>query len=195
VVKDLVREIDYEAWLKDTYSSLKAAERRMANVWELVTWLQRLAGEDGRDRSLSEMVAHLTLMDILERADEEASGDRVSLMTLHAAKGLEFPHVFMVGMEEELLPHRESLTEGRLEEERRLAYVGITRAQRTLTFTLAKQRKRFGDTVDCQPSRFLSELPEQDLEWEGVGAKADPETRKERGQAHLANLKGLLDGT
>jgi ATP-dependent DNA helicase Rep len=192
-VKDLIRELDYDAWLKDHCSSLKSAERRMANVWELVAWLQRLAEGEGKDRSLAEMVAHLTLMDILEHADEEASGERVSLMTLHAAKGLEFPHVFMVGMEEDLLPHRESLTEGRLEEERRLAYVGITRAQRTLTFTLAAKRKRFGDTVDCEPSRFLGELPAQDLAWEGVSVTVDPEKRKERGQAHLANLKGLLD--
>jgi ATP-dependent DNA helicase Rep len=129
-------------------------------------------------------------MDILERADEEGGGDRVHLMTLHAAKGLEFPHVFIVGMEEELLPHRESLAEERLEEERRLAYVGITRASRTLTFSLASRRRRYGESVDCQPSRFLSELPQQDLVWQGTAV--EPEKRKERGQAHLANLKGML---
>ena len=101
------------------------------------------------------MVAKMSLMDILERQNEEASGDNVRLMTLHAAKGLEFPHVFLVGMEEELLPHRTSIEEENIEEERRLAYVGVTRAQRSLTITLAARRRRGGELVRCEPSRFL----------------------------------------
>jgi ATP-dependent DNA helicase Rep len=113
-------------------------------------------------------------------------------MTLHAAKGLEFPHVFMVGMEENLLPHRTSIEEDNLEEERRLAYVGITRAQKTLTLTYARKRKRAGEWHGCEPSRFLSELPQDDVKWEKPGASADPAEREERGQAHLSNLRGLL---
>jgi ATP-dependent DNA helicase Rep len=134
------------------------------------------------------------LMDILERKEEEDAGDRVHLMTLHAAKGLEFPHVFVIGMEEEILPHRTSLEESEtgIEEERRLAYVGITRAQKTLTMTYAGRRKRQGEIVDTEPSRFLHELPEEDLSWEGGKHEASPEVRQERGQAHLANLRGLL---
>jgi len=116
----------------------------------------------------------------------------VHLMTLHAAKGLEFPHVFLIGMEEELLPHRTSIEEGNVEEERRLAYVGITRARETLTFTLATRRKRYGEMLECEPSRFLKELPQEDLVWEGAGAEVDPQQRQERGAAHLANVRGLL---
>ena len=102
--------------------------------------------------------------------------------------------VFMVGMEEELLPHRTSLLEDNLQEERRLAYVGITRAQRSLTFTLAKRRKRFGEWLNCEPSRFLEELPEQDIHWQGAGQPVAPEVREERGRAHLATLRNMLGG-
>jgi ATP-dependent DNA helicase Rep len=193
-VKDLIKEIDYEMWLQDTAKDIATAERRMQNVYELIAWMQRLADEETADKSLSDIVAHMTLMDILERKEEEDAGDRVHLMTLHAAKGLEFPHVFVIGMEEEILPHRTSLEESEtgIEEERRLAYVGITRAQKTLTMTYAGRRKRQGEIVDTEPSRFLHELPEEDLSWEGGKHEASPEVRQERGQAHLANLRGLL---
>jgi ATP-dependent DNA helicase Rep len=192
-IRDLVREIDYEVWLNDTCKDLKAAEKRMANVWELVDWLKRMADnvEEGEPK-IEDLVARLTLMDILDRNNEEKGGDAVRLMTLHAAKGLEFPHVFLVGMEEELLPHRTSIEEENIEEERRLAYVGITRAQRTLTFTVAERRKRGGELTRCEPSRFLQELPQDDLQWEGAGIELPKEERQERGKAHLANLRGIL---
>ena len=192
-VRDLVREIDYEAWLNDSSADLRAAERRMENVYELLAWLGRMAEQEEGEPSLSEMVAKLTLMDILEQQGEEEAGDAVRLMTLHAAKGLEFPHVYLVGMEEQLLPHRTSIEEDTIEEERRLAYVGITRARRTLTFTLTAHRQRYGERIDCEPSRFLEELPQDDLRWEGAGVKTDPEEKRERGKAHLANLRGMLE--
>jgi ATP-dependent DNA helicase Rep len=142
--------------------------------------------------TLAEMVSHLALMDILERQDEDSGGDRVHLMTLHAAKGLEFPHVFLVGMEEELLPHRTSIEEDNIEEERRLAYVGITRARRSLTMTCARHRRRGGEKIACEPSRFLNELPAEDLVWEGKGNQLSQEEKKSRGSAYLANLKSQL---
>ena len=114
-------------------------------------------------------------------------------MTFHAAKGLEFPHVFLVGMEENLLPHRSSVEADDFDEERRLAYVGITRAQKTLTLTYANKRRRAGQWESCEPSRFLSELPADDLEWDRPGAAKNPETQKQRGQAHLAQLRGMLN--
>jgi len=127
----------------------------------------------------------------LERAEEDNSSDQVSLMTLHAAKGLEFPHVFLIGMEENLLPHQNSIETDNIEEERRLAYVGITRAQRSLTFSYCTHRNRYGEISECEPSRFLSELPEEDLEW--VNKKQlPPEVLKERGKASLAHLKTML---
>ncbi|MDH5571881.1 MAG: ATP-binding domain-containing protein, partial [Gammaproteobacteria bacterium] len=170
------------------------ANRRIENVKELVSWLKRMA-KSTPEAKLGELVAKLTLLDTLDRNQDEEHGDLVHLMTLHAAKGLEFPHVFLVGMEEELLPHRTSIEEDNIEEERRLAYVGITRAQKTLTMSFAKQRKRFGEIIDCSPSRFLDELPADDLQWSGEGIEVDPVEKQQRGQAHLANLKSMLSGT
>jgi len=191
-VKEVISDIRYEDWLLDTCNDPKSAERRMANVHELVDWLTRMAEKGEGDTGLGELVAQMTLMDILERNEDEKRDDCISLMTLHAAKGLEFPHVFVVGMEENLLPHHASLEADDIEEERRLAYVGITRAQKTLTFTMSARRRKHGETVDCEPSRFLSELPEDDLVWEGRGEQVDPEERQERGRAHLANLRDML---
>jgi len=137
------------------------------------------------------MVAHLSLMDVLERQDEEEGGDRVSLMTLHAAKGLEFPEVFLVGMEEELLPHRNSIEDDNIEEERRLAYVGITRARNRLNLSLARHRRRYGEQVACEPSRFLDELPSADL-YRVDQEPVDEAERRARGKAHLSALKAML---
>ena len=187
----LVDAMDYAGWLKDNSTSLATAERRIENVDELIGWLDTLSKDQNKGDSLGEMVAHLSLMDVLERQEEEEGGDRVHLMTLHAAKGLEFPHVFLVGMEEELLPHRTSIEEDSIEEERRLAYVGITRARNSLTFTLAKRRRRFGETVLCEPSRFLAQLPDGELDRPDTREQS-PEERLERGKAHLRALKGLF---
>jgi len=199
-IQEILNELRYDAWLQENSDSPEAAERRMENVLELAQWLTRVAAqEDGR--SFAEAVARVSLLGMLDSADGGADRDEASLMTLHAAKGLEFPHVFMVGMEEGFLPHRSSLGDGdapdganeaALAEERRLAYVGITRAQRTLTFTLARRRKRYGEVVECAPSRFLGELPADDLHWEGEGRAVAPAERQERADAHLANLRGLL---
>jgi len=195
VVNDMLKELHYESWLEDTCKDVRTAQRRMQNVQELVDWIKRLVEQDAEEKSLSDIVAHMALMDLLDRNDEEDGGHGVHLMTLHAAKGLEFPHVFIIGMEEEILPHRTSLEEDNLEEERRLAYVGITRARKSLTFTYAMKRKRYGELVECEPSRFLKELPEEDLVWEGAGQTVPEQERKERGQAYLSNLRGLLGGT
>lgn len=191
-VKELIHTMDYEAWLRDISTTERAAERRINNVFELIAWMQRICDQHVEDKSLAELVSHMSLMDILERGEEEKEGDKVHMMTLHAAKGLEFPHVFLVGMEEALLPHRTSIEQDTIEEERRLAYVGITRAQKTLSFTVAIRRKSQGEQRECEPSRFLSELPAEDLVWEGEGEKVDPQQRQEMGNAHLANLRSIL---
>ncbi|MDH5172875.1 MAG: UvrD-helicase domain-containing protein, partial [Gammaproteobacteria bacterium] len=158
-IRQMIREMDYEDWLLQLSSSEDVAQRRMANVHFLVDALQRVMNSE--QVPLDEAIARLVLRDLLEQQDEEETGpDSVQLMTLHAAKGLEFPHVYIIGVEENLLPHRVSVEEDNIAEERRLAYVGITRAQQTLTMTLALKRRQFGETVNCEPSRFLAELPQ-----------------------------------
>ena len=157
----------------------------------MLDWLQRLANKGEEQRDLAEIVSRIALLDRLDR-DDEGNSNCVRLMTFHAAKGLEFPHVFMVGIEENLLPHRSSIEADDLEEERRLTYVGITRAQKTLTLSYASKRRRAGEWESCEPSRFLSELPAGDIEWDKPGKVQPPEVRKQRGQAHLAQMKGML---
>jgi ATP-dependent DNA helicase Rep len=192
-VRQLLKDIDYEEWLREKSSSPAIAEFRWDNVNELVSWIERLHRGEMADENLVQMIGHLALQDLLERQEEEEAGERVHLMTLHAAKGLEFPYVFLVGMEEELLPHRTSIEEETIEEERRLAYVGITRAQRSLTMTWAGKRSRYGEVINCQPSRFLEELPAEDLKWEGGEQGLSKEENRERGSSHLSSMRALLD--
>jgi ATP-dependent DNA helicase Rep len=205
VVRHLLSVIDYPGWCHDSAPSRDAARRRIDNVEDLTQWLQRLrkesAAEGGAPATLSELVAKLSLLDVLERQEEDEGGDRVHLMTLHAAKGLEFPHVYLVGMEEDLLPHHSSIDDAvnddtpdagaGIEEERRLCYVGITRAQSSLTFTRARRRRRFGETVTCAPSRFLAELPEGEVVQTDNTKRSETEARA-HGSAQLAALKGLF---
>jgi len=191
VVKRLISDIDYERWLTDSNKDESQATRKMNNVLELVNWLQRMH-KGSPDAPLSDLVAKLTLIDTLDNGEDEDKGNRVQLMTLHAAKGLEFNNVYLVGMEEDLLPHRTSIEEETVEEERRLAYVGITRAKKNLTMSFAVKRKRYGEVIDCAHSRFIDELPEDDLHWAGIGVQINREEAQERGQTHLANLKNML---
>ena len=189
-IRQMIRDMDYEEWLNQLSSSEDVAERRMGNVHFLVDGLQRVMREE--QVGLDEAVARLLLRDLMEQQDEEEKGpESVQLMTLHASKGLEFPHVYIIGMEEKLLPHRVSVEENNIEEERRLAYVGITRARQTLNMTMALKRRQFGETINCEPSRFIEELPQDDLQWQGGGAETQ-EANEERGQETLAGLKDLF---
>ncbi|MCG7498868.1 DNA helicase Rep [Vibrio sp. Of7-15] len=194
-VRSLVRDINYEDWLYETSTSGKAAEMRMKNVSDLYSWIVKdLEGDnyDQEEKTLKEVVQRLTLRDMMERGEDDDDADQVQLMTLHASKGLEFPYVYLIGAEEGILPHQTSIDEDNVEEERRLAYVGITRAQRELTFTLCKERRQYGELIKPEPSRFLEELPFDDLEWESQKPKQTKEERMERGQAHIANLKAMF---
>ncbi|MEQ6887157.1 DNA helicase Rep [Halomonas sp. CS7] len=199
-IRGMLHEMDYEAWLYQNASAPTIAERRMANVWILIDQLEKSMNRDPEDTASEETeaddveaaISRLVLRDILEQQAEEDDSDRVQLLTMHASKGLEFPHVYLMGLEEDLLPHRNAVEAGTVEEERRLAYVGITRARRTLTMTLARQRKTYGEMMDCTPSRFLDELPEGDLEWEGRADREDPEKKQARGKDALAGIRSLL---
>ena len=194
VLRGMIREMNYEDWLYDSSPSAKAAEMRMKNVTELFSWVtQMLEGsETDEPMTLPEVVTRLTLRDMMERNEEEENTDQVQLMTLHASKGLEFPFVFLIGMEEGLLPHQTSMDEGNVEEERRLAYVGITRAQRELFFTYAKERRQFGEVSRTEPSRFLHELPQDDLIWEKTKGSETKEKIHEKGKVGVASLRAML---
>ncbi|MGY5540031.1 DNA helicase Rep [Vibrio brasiliensis] len=194
-VRSLVRDINYEDWLYETSSSPKAAEMRMKNVSDLYSWIVAdLEGDnyDQEEKSLKEVVQRLTLRDMMERGEEDDDSDAVQLMTLHASKGLEFPYVYLIGSEEGILPHQTSIDEDNVEEERRLMYVGITRAQRELTFTMCKERRQFGELIKPTQSRFLDELPFGDVEWEQTKKPVSAEERMAKGQAHIANLRAMF---
>ena len=196
VIRELLAEMDYEKHLQGDSASQSMAERRWSNVNQLVDAIDTMLDQDDPDTdepmNIDDAVAKLVLRDILERQEEDEEVNAVQLMTLHASKGLEFPYVFIMGLEEELLPHRNSIETGDIEEERRLMYVGITRAQHLLTLTYAAKRKQYGEIIDCSPSRFLDELPAEDVEWEGRNGHIDPEQNKVRGKAVFDSLNALL---
>lgn len=193
VVRGLLDDIDYPDWLDRQNDSPAQLERANGNVAELLASIERLSTDDEqRTQSLLDVVRQLCLHDMLARQDQDNDSDRVQMMTLHAAKGLEFPHVFMVGMEEELLPHRNSIDEDGIEEERRLAYVGMTRARFSLTFTRSRSRKHFGESSSCEASRFLDDLPPDDVTTIGGLETADVEQTRATGKAALRDLMDML---
>ena len=195
-VRSMLASLHYEEYLYEYATSPKAAEMQSKNVATLFDWVaDMLKGDEFNEpMNLNQIVTRLTLRDMLERGEEEDDSDQVQLMTLHASKGLEFPHVFLIGMEEGILPHQTSIDEDNVEEERRLAYVGITRAQQNLWFSLCKERRQFGDLIRPEPSRFLLELPENDLQWERDKPPLSAEQQQAKTQSHIANLRAILRG-
>ena len=193
-VRRMLADIHYEEYLYEYATSAKAAEMQSKNVATLFDWVaDMLKGDEFNEpMSLSQVVTRLTLRDMLERGEDDDEANQVQLMTLHASKGLEFPHVFLIGMEEGILPHQTSIDEDNVAEERRLAYVGITRAQQTLCFTLCKERRQFGELIKPEPSRFLLELPQDDLQWERDKPPMTEQQKQEKTAANIANLLALL---
>ncbi|MFM2408854.1 MAG: hypothetical protein RL358_1596, partial [Pseudomonadota bacterium] len=187
LLDELLRAIQYETFLYDTQES-RQAEAKWKNVSEFIAWIKRKAEAD--EKSLLDMVQTIALINMLEGKDKEL--DAVSLSTLHAAKGLEFPHVFIIGAEEDILPFRDSDEKG-IEEERRLMYVGITRAERSLQISYCNRRKRGKDWFACEPSRFIDEMPVAELTFAGGHADAVQVVSKDEGKDKLAKLKAMLN--
>jgi len=161
-------------------------QRRKANLEELAEWF-----EGGpRGASAGDLAAQLAL---LSRNDKDDGGNQVRMMTLHASKGLEFRYVFIVGCEDGVLPHEVSLDEGNLQEERRLLYVGITRAKEQLWMSHSKVTRKFGEQIRLKPSRFFDELPAAEMQRDGADPLADAERKKERASAGLAAIQALFD--
>lgn len=194
-IKEMVHDLDYESWMHQTSNTPAQAERRMKNVWILIDMIERMldkANEQGDEMDFETCIGRLLLRDMLEQQEQDDELDQVQLMTLHASKGLEFPYVYIMGLEEEILPHRNSIEANTIEEERRLMYVGITRAKRNLTMTLAAKRRQYGETSETTPSRFLEELPVDDVDKEGFGGERTQEQIQARGQSALAGLRSLM---
>lgn len=187
LLEELLAAIHYEEWLYEAEDD-RAARAKWENVREFVEWLGKKGEEDGKN--LIELTQTISLMNLLEGREDEAP-DAVRLSTLHAAKGLEYPYVYLVGVEEEILPHRECLEGTRLEEERRLMYVGITRARRGLTITCCGRRKRGGEMASCEPSRFLSEIDASEIRRAGMANGTTADVREE-GRRRLSALKAML---
>jgi len=187
VLPDLLKAINYESFLYDQEEE-RTAQTRWANVCEFTNWLNAKGEEDGK--TLIDLTQSIALINMLDKQDEDR--DEVQLSTLHAAKGLEYKHVFLVGIEEGILPHRESLDPAKIEEERRLMYVGITRAQRSLHLSYCERRKQARELIPCEPSRFIAEMGKDDIRFSGGKQAAEPD--KVTGSARLDAMKAMLAG-
>ena len=159
-------------------------ERRLANMDELRRWWLRHAGEGG------DLAGFLQRIFLLSDADSDDAGNQVRLMTVHAAKGLEFPHVYIIGVEDGVFPHKSAVEENRLEEERRLMYVAMTRARFQLTLSCSRTRRRFGQAEVMSPSPFLSEADQENLRW--VDRETDSAEALEEAAVHMAAMRERL---
>ncbi len=196
LLDELLRAIDYERYLYDMFDE-RPAQTRWENVLELISWLKSKAADD--QLSLNDLVQRVALITMLERGEDD-DPDAVKLSTLHASKGLEYPHVFLVGVEEGLLPHigrddedidpakEADILAQRIQEERRLMYVGITRAQRSLRLSWCKKRRRARESLVRERSRFIDEM-----KIEEPGVQEDPEQAALSPKQRLDMLKNLLN--
>jgi len=184
LLTELLNAIAYEDWLNE-HDEKRAAQTKWGNVQEFCAWLGKKGQEE--DMTLIDLTQTIALINLLDK--NEADVDAVQLSTLHAAKGLEFKHVFLIGIEEGILPHREAQADGRIEEERRLMYVGVTRAQRSLHLSYCERRKQGRESIPCEPSRFVAEMGD-DLRVSGgkSAAPADKAATSDR----LAAMKAML---
>lgn len=187
---DMIRKVAKESGLlselRQQAKEEASYQRRANNIEELAQWF-----EGGpRGATAADLAGQLAL---LSRSDKDEGGNQVRMMTLHASKGLEFPYVFIVGCEDGVLPHQVSLDEGNLQEERRLLYVGITRAKIQLWMSYSKLTRKFGEHVRLKPSRFFDEIPAEEIQRDGADPVADAARKKERASAGLAAIEALFD--
>jgi superfamily I DNA/RNA helicase len=183
-------EIGYFDELKRAEKTAEAAEGRIRNLKELVVSLDGVGSAGSLMDRLQLFLEEITL-DAEREEEDEGPDDAVTLITMHSCKGLEFPHVYIVGLEDGLLPHARSKEENTLDEERRLFYVAITRAMHTLTISHCGARKKYGQPLPCHPSRFLGELPEELVEH--ADEKAKQPVTVETGKNMFATLRGVVE--
>jgi ATP-dependent DNA helicase Rep len=188
LVERILQRTGYAAQIVATTPDASVRDRKLGNLKELGDWFRAMQKGGNSTGDLASQLA------LLSHADRDEPGNAVRMMTLHAAKGLEFRFVFIVGCEDGTLPHAGAIDEGRVDEERRLMYVGITRAKELLTLSWCAQTRRYGEIHRNQPSRFLHELPQDDLHWHGKDPEADKEVIRETAESHMARIAAMLAG-
>jgi superfamily I DNA/RNA helicase len=190
-----LEETGYFTELKRSEKNAEVAENRIRNLRELIATMDStLAADEASSAPLADrletFLENITL-DTDREEEKETAGDAVTLITMHSCKGLEFPHVYIVGLEDGLLPHSRSKVEGTMDEERRLFYVAVTRAMQTLTITHCGGRKKYGQLMPCHPSPFLSELPPELVEDASAAAKRP--VSQEAGKDMFAAIRRAIE--
>ncbi len=194
IVANLLGEIGYAAELRRSCKSAEEANARENNLQDMLRDLSHFCG-----RSNKGLRGFLDEIMLDRQREEEKQEDiekkrGVTLITMHAAKGLEFPHVYLIGLEEGILPHERSKTEGTIDEERRLLYVGITRARETLTLSHCRDRMKFGSASACRPSSFIKELAEEWLERIDLQKLLSTPVAEETGKSRFAQMRAAIGG-
>jgi len=190
MTEELIKEIDYTGFLQRNCKSPEEVDQRRKNIAELIEGMHSHVAKS--KRGLRAFLDSVALMQDREEEKKDAEGQGVSLITMHAAKGLEFPICYIVGVEDGILPHSRSIQEGTRDEERRLFYVGITRAKKALTITWCHSRKRYGDKLPCQPSSFFKELDQNELTMLDHATLANEPASEEFTADYFARMKEML---
>jgi DNA helicase II / ATP-dependent DNA helicase PcrA len=184
-------DIAYTGEVRRTEKTPEAAESRILNIKELLATMDGESSGPGAPVERLQTFLEKVSLDNDRPSERETEGSGVTLITMHSCKGLEFPHVQIVGLEDGLLPHTRSKEEGTLDEERRLFYVAITRAMKALSISHCLARRKYGQTTPCHPSPFLKELPEELVEW--VDAKSTQPVAPASGKSLFDAMRALID--
>ena len=193
LVRQMIIETGYIDFIKADSKTPQQEKNRLDNIESLYQSISRLIerAEEDDEKNIDAIIRKLVLLDMLEQQQEEENTNKVNLMTLHAAKGLEFDYVYIIGVEEDILPHKNSIASDTVEEERRLMYVGITRARHELTLMMAQKRRMGKEYRQTTPSRFLDELPDDHIDYPAKrkSSGADPQ---QIANDYLANIQAML---
>jgi len=194
IVTKLIAEIEYATELRRSCKTAEEASGREGNIGDMLRDLAAFA-----QRSTKGLPGFLDEILLDQEREEEKQEDiekkkGVTLITMHAAKGLEFRHVYLIGLEEGLLPHERSKSDGTIDEERRLLYVGITRARRTLTLSYCRDRLKFGSVSPCHPSSFIKELAPEFLERVDLKKLLTTPVTEVTGKSRFAQMRAAIGG-
>ncbi|MEZ5324015.1 MAG: UvrD-helicase domain-containing protein [Verrucomicrobiales bacterium] len=189
----LIEEIDYVAYIKRVCKTGEEANKREEAIWEFLESMRAHQRGTGK-RTLEAFLDEIALASDRDDDDDVSKKKGVCLITLHASKGLEFPEVYLIGLEEGILPHKRSIEEQSSDEERRLLYVGITRAMRRLTISYCISRIKYGDLSPCMPSSFLAELDRLYLESISYEEVMQQPVTQDSAAASFSAMRALISG-